>query len=74
MYAHIQICTYNFNEGESEMAKDLGEIKFSETDDGLRIDIKGKELKEMFSCCIPIFGGKAGFKADCCQPEGKEEN
>ena len=55
------------------MSKNVGEIKFSETDDGLQIDIKGKQLKDMFSCCIPIVGGKAGFKMDCCQPGDKEE-
>lgn len=57
------------------MVKELGEIKFTETDDGLRIDIKGKMLKEMCSCgCLPVMAAwGAGKTAECCPPEKEKK-
>ncbi|HHI02286.1 MAG: hypothetical protein DRP51_00750 [Candidatus Zixiibacteriota bacterium] len=55
------------------MEKDVGQIKFIETDDGFRIDIKGKSLKEAISCgCIPVFGGTKILKVECCPAEGRK--
>jgi len=39
------------------MEKEHGQIKFTETDDGFRIEVTGKSLKEAVSCCcLPMFG------------------
>jgi len=61
------------------MEKETGSIRFIETDDGYRIDVKGKSLKEAMSCCGPMFGTGAAkmvaccVPADCCPPEGKKK-
>lgn len=56
------------------MEKEVGQIKFTETDDGLRIDIKGKGLKDLCNCgCGPMMAfGFKGDSADCCLPEDKK--
>ncbi|UCC44924.1 MAG: hypothetical protein JSU65_03095 [Candidatus Zixiibacteriota bacterium] len=56
------------------MEKELGSVKFTETDDGFRIEVTGKTLKEMMSgCCMP-FGFMNVGKDGCCGPsEEKEE-
>jgi len=55
------------------MDKEMGQIKFTETDDGLRIDIKGKNLKEAIDCgCVPMFGGAKAIKVECCSDDDKK--
>ena len=55
------------------MEKEVGQIKFIETDDGFRIDVKGKSFKEAISCgCIPMFGGVKMMKMECCPTEGRK--
>jgi hypothetical protein len=58
------------------MEKELGQIKFTETDDGVRIDIKGKNLKELCACGCGMMAMAGKMKmADCCSDEeDKEEN
>ncbi len=55
------------------MEKEIGQIKFTETDDGFRVDVKGKNLKEVMACgcgCMPMFGGAKMMKVECCSPGG----
>ena len=33
------------------MEKEIGHIKFTETEDGYRIDVTGKDLKGFYPCC-----------------------
>ena len=54
------------------MEKEMGQIKFTETDDGIRIEITGDKLKEGFPCCIPMFGGR-GFRVECCSDSEKKD-
>lgn len=55
------------------MEKEKGQIKFIETDDGYRIEVKGKDLKEMFSCCcVPMMGAAKAIKVECREP-GEEK-
>jgi len=55
------------------MEKEKGQIRIVETDDGYRIEIKGKDLKEMMSCCcMPMVGTGRAFKVECCEP-GEEK-
>ncbi|MCP4704830.1 MAG: hypothetical protein GY865_09495 [candidate division Zixibacteria bacterium] len=58
------------------MEKELGQVKFTETDDGFRVDVKGKSLKEALACgCMPMFGGAKMMKMECCPTEnGKMED
>ena len=52
------------------MEKEVGQIKFVETDEGLRIDIKGKTLKDVCNCCcgpMMAFAVK-GASSECCEP------
>jgi len=56
------------------MEKEKGSIKFIETDDGYRIEVKGKEFKDMLSCCcLPMMGAARGFKVECCEPEKEKK-
>ena len=47
------------------MEKQIGQIKFTETDSGYRIDVEGKDLKDLFSGCCAAF---------CCSDKGKDED
>jgi hypothetical protein len=52
------------------MEKEVGKITFTETDDGFRVEVTGKSLKEMCSCgCIPMFAGGGMKMSECCPPE-----
>lgn len=55
------------------MEKKVGEIKFIETEDGFRIEAKGKKLKEALSCCcVPLVGTARMAKMECCPPDQKK--
>jgi hypothetical protein len=55
------------------MEKECCDIKVTETDEGFRIDVKGKALKEMGSCCcIPVMCVPKKGEADCCPSDEKE--
>ncbi|MEW5923727.1 MAG: hypothetical protein AB1746_07050 [Candidatus Zixiibacteriota bacterium] len=55
------------------MEKECATIKCIETDDGYRIEITGKKMKEMMACCgMPMIKIIQGDKSDCCPPEKKE--
>jgi hypothetical protein len=56
----------------SGMEKECGQIKCIETDDGFRIEVTGKSMKEWFSCCcMPALKSAKEGKSECCPP--KEE-
>lgn len=53
------------------MEKEIGQIKFTETDDGFRVEVKGKTLKEALSCCgVPAFGIGKMVRMECCPVDG----
>lgn len=54
------------------MEKEIGSIKFTETDNGLKIEISG-DLKEKFDkCgCMPMMACCCGSATDCCPPKDK---
>ncbi|MCP4583950.1 MAG: hypothetical protein GY839_20245 [candidate division Zixibacteria bacterium] len=55
------------------MDKEFGNVKITETDEGYRIDVTGKSLKEACGCgCIPMFISAKGAKMSCCEP-GEEK-
>jgi len=55
------------------MEKECGQIKCTETDDGFRIEVTGKNLKEWFSCCcMPGLKSSKESKSECC-PSEKEK-
>ena len=56
------------------MEKEHGQIKITETDDGFRIEVTGKKLKDSFSCCMPMFGAGKTVKMDCCPPEKEKKD
>jgi hypothetical protein len=58
----------------NRMEKEHGQIKFTETDDGFRIEVTGKKLKDSFSCCMPMFGAGKMVKMDCCPPEKEKKD
>ena len=57
------------------MEKEIGQIKFTETDDGYRVEVKGKSLKDALGCCgcVPMFGGGKMIMGDCCAPGGAKK-
>ena len=55
------------------MEKELGQITFTETDQGLRIEISGDKLKERFgACCLRLCCGEA-VKVQGGVPKEKKE-
>lgn len=55
------------------MEKECEQIKCTETDDGFRIEVIGKNLKEWFSCCcMPNLKSSKESKSECC-PSEKEK-
>ncbi len=56
------------------MEKERCQIKFTETDDGFRIDVTGIRLKEAFSCCcMPMFGKAQVIKSECCPTDEEKK-
>lgn len=55
------------------MEKEIGSIKFTETDSGYRIDINGKDLKNLMPCCLPLAGCDDTKDATCCVKVVKAE-
>ncbi|UCD17818.1 MAG: hypothetical protein JSV44_02635 [Candidatus Zixiibacteriota bacterium] len=60
------------------MEKELGQIRFTKLDDGIRIEMTGERFKDLGECCLPMIGGGKFRVAscepaeDCCEP-GKEK-
>ena len=52
--------------------KEMAQITITETENGLRVDVKGKSLKELASCCCPPVGCGAGTSV-CCPPPDQEK-
>jgi len=53
----------------NQVEKECGQVKFTETDDGFRIEVTGKKLKDMLSCCcIPFVKGAQVKASECCPP------
>ena len=49
------------------------QIKFSSTDDGFKIEVSGKEAKEMMAKCKEMFSSCCdGTKEECCPPAEKK--
>jgi hypothetical protein len=56
------------------MEKEKGNIKFIETDDGYRIEVTGKDLKDMIGCCcMPMVGGGKTVKVECRATEEEKK-
>lgn len=54
------------------MEKEVGQVRVVETDDGLRVEIKGEKFKEMFSCCWLPMCCCNSKNTDCCPPGDKK--
>lgn len=50
------------------MEKEFGQVKITETDDGYKIEVSGKKLKDAMCCCMPLIASCRPSKADCCPP------
>ncbi len=56
------------------MEKERGQIKIIETDEGYRIEITGKDLKNLApGCCIPISGAGREIRVQCCIPDEEKK-
>ena len=54
------------------MEKEKASIRITETDEGLRIDIAGKNLRDLGGCCVKAASECcSGEKASRCCPEEK---
>ena len=52
------------------MEKEQGQVKFTETEDGFRVDVTGKTLKEAFSCgCLPFAAMQDCNDSSCYTPK-----
>ncbi|MCP4686274.1 MAG: hypothetical protein GY867_12620 [bacterium] len=56
------------------MEKEKASIRITETDEGVRIDIAGKSLKDLGGCCVKVASECCSGKeaADCCPEEKKD--
>lgn len=51
------------------MEKEIGQVKFTETENGFRIEVTGKSISEMLKCCcMPIVCAPGGGVSGCCKP------
>jgi hypothetical protein len=60
-----------------------GQITFTETEDGFRVEVTGRQLKDMLRCCTPVLsdGGVANVccaagaetRSDCCPPADEQK-
>ena len=57
------------------MSEEKAQIKITETEQGLRIDIAGKSLKDLGGCCVKVASECcSGEKAsECCSEESREK-
>lgn len=60
--------------GIRTMEKELGHLKFTKTDEGIRIDITGDGLKDFCGCCCCTDSEKTDGKdkEQCCEPNDKK--
>jgi len=57
-----------------EVEKELGQVKFTETDNGIRIEVTGKSLKEMYKCCcMPMVCAPKESESGCCGPADEKK-
>lgn len=56
------------------MDKEIGHLKFTKTDEGIRIDLTGDGLKGLFGCCCSTDSEKADSKdkEQCCETKDKK--
>ncbi len=55
------------------MEKECCQVKCVETDEGFRIEISGKDIKEKFSgSCMQVVIKCGDGKVECCPPEDKK--
>ena len=56
------------------MEKEKTSVNITETDEGIRIDIAGRSLKDLGGCCVKVDSDCCSGKdaADCC-PDEKEK-
>ena len=45
------------------MEKEFGQVKITETDDGYKIEVSGKKLKDAMCCCMPMIASCRPAKA-----------
>lgn len=56
------------------MEKLIGQIKVTETDSGYRIDVEGKDLKGLFSCCgVTVCCCDKSKDSDCCSSDSEKK-
>ncbi|MFH1891970.1 MAG: hypothetical protein ABIK83_04730 [Candidatus Zixiibacteriota bacterium] len=56
------------------MEKELGQVKFTETENGIRIEVTGKSLKEMYKCCcMPMVCAPKESESGCCGPADEKK-
>ena len=54
--------------------KEQVQISVTETDDGFRVEVTGKSLKEVFSgCCIPIVAACKDSSGKCCESDKEQK-
>jgi hypothetical protein len=52
------------------MEKEHCQIKCTETDEGFKIEVTGKSMKDAL-CCMPVLQCCQTSKSECCPPEEK---
>ena len=55
------------------MEKEFGQVKITETDDGYKIEVSGKKLKDAMGCCMPMMAVCRPSSSECCPPDKGEK-
>lgn len=49
-------------------------IKVTETEEGYRLDVKGKNLKDLLACCVKVVKDGVAEDSSCREPSSGEKD
>jgi len=56
------------------MEKEWARVKITETDEGYRVDITGKNLKDLLACCVKVVKDEPAEGSSCCDSSSSEKD
>jgi len=55
------------------MEAECVQIKITETEEGYRLDVKGKKLKDLLACCVKVVKDESAEGSNCCESSSNEK-
>lgn len=50
------------------MERECARIKITRTEEGCRVDVEGKDLKNLLACCVKVVKDTSDEGSSCCDP------